>query len=136
MKNSFFLMLLVADFALGQKIQVLPPPKALFLGSQTGVLMKPEFIPGKNVSGNKDLPGWSRSRTDEMTLAMQGRFSHKTTNGSSIFIIPQDHMPCSVPGKLSVEEMSTKIPGNFESGDPMPNPLPKVQIIPPGKNPH
>jgi hypothetical protein len=136
MKNSFFLILLIADFALGQNTQTFPPPKELFLTPQTGVLMKPEFLPGNKVSRYKNLEVRTISRQAEMTLALQGRFSHKTTNGSSIFIIQEDHMPCSVPGKPSFDKMSNKISENFHSADPMPNALPWVQTIPATKNPN
>jgi hypothetical protein len=136
MKNSFFLILLLADFALGQKTQTFLLPKELFLTPQTGDLMRPEFLSGNKVSGYKNLEDLDISRQAEMTLALQGRFSHKTTNGASIFIIQEDHMPCSVPRKPSFDRMSSKIPENFQSGDPMPNALPRVQTIPPTKNPN
>ncbi|HEV3250528.1 MAG TPA: hypothetical protein VGZ71_06230 [Puia sp.] len=130
MKNSLFLILLLAELAIGQKAPLSPLPKEVFRTPQSGRLMQADFLAGKKGPGDKNLQDRVGSRETEMAPALEGRFSHKTSNRSSVFIIQLDHMPCLVPERNSVEMRLNKLPGDFQSGDPMPNALPRVQTIP------
>jgi hypothetical protein len=130
MKYSLFLILFLAELAIGQKAPLSPLPKEVFQTPQSGRLMQAELLAGKRGPGDKYLQDRVGSREAEMAPTLEGRFSHKTSNGSSVFIIQLDHMPCLVPARNSVEMRLNKLPGDFQSGDPMPNALPRVQTIP------
>ena len=63
-------------------------------------------------------------------LEWQGKFSHKTSDGSSVYVLPKDRMPCLVADKTVLEKMSTGSNRITMNSEQMPNAFPKAQVIP------
>jgi len=72
------------------------------------------------------------SQSESLASAWRGQFSHKTSDGSSVYTLPKDRMSCLVADKSKLEKMPI---GSFETtavSDPIPNGFPRVQVIPSG----
>jgi hypothetical protein len=88
-------------------------------------------LPVEDSSNREKLKEMMR-QSAAMSLEWQGQFSHHNSEGSSVYLLPKDKMPCLVADKTKLEKMPS---GNFESGEnvvSIPNGFPKVQVIPNG----
>lgn len=140
MKRIFLLLLLPVGFAHGQMSPMIPgyqPPKLQLLGTdiQGNSLFQPPVIKGqtnlddfKKNLGKEGFELYSRSISGAIEL--EGRFSHRTVDGSSVYSVQPDNMPCLVPNMANIERMPANRIRNAQSMEAMPNAGPRIKLLP------
>ena len=133
MKKIFLILLLPIGFAYGQKSPLIPEfkPNLPALGSDGPKLLG--YLEDTDLNKIKILGEAYKSSIPGIQL-LRGRFSHRTLDGSSVYIMEPDNMPCLVPDMAKIEIMPGRSFRKTQPVEPMPNAGPRIELIPEKKS--
>jgi len=142
MKKIFFILLLPVGLVYGQQSPIFPdfkPGNLPAFGNEIpnrGLYQQwrnpaPLFLEEPTINKLKD---WMEANIQglSMNAVLNGRFSHRTQDGSSVFNIGPDNMPCLVPDMGRLEKMPRIKPYRNYGIEPMPNFSPRIELMPKG----
>jgi len=129
MKKIFLILLLPIGLTYGQQSPLIPEFKLNLptLGSDNPKLqgylrdIDPNSINNFGEAFKSSMPG---------IQVLRGRFSHRTLDGSSVYIMEPDNMVCLVPDRSKVEIMPGRSFRRNQPVEPMPNAGPRIELIP------
>ena len=81
-------------------------------------------------SANKEKMKEMLIQSAAISKEWQGEFSHITSDGSSVYELPKDHMLCLVADKSKLEKISNETVQMLMNPEPIPNAFPQIQVIP------
>jgi hypothetical protein len=92
--------------------------------------IRESFQQGPKNDGGRGIQEMARINVDRLQNDFSGKFSQYTSNGSLVYNMPPDYMPCLVPDPGLLEKMGTGKEHNGYKNEQMPNAIPRQQIIP------
>jgi hypothetical protein len=136
MKKTFFFLLLASNISFGQILPQAPETNAPGWPSLVDALKEKYFQFKENLDGynKKNSPG--DEIAGDLTASFlsnslyQGKFYGQTPNGALLYLLPPDKMPCLAPGKDRSDKMPVGQRDRLQKTEQMPNPIPKVEVLP------
>jgi hypothetical protein len=134
MNKIFLVLLLPARLAYGQQLK---PDNIPAFGSDNQLDTHSIFHIEKGKllledSNTDKVKSWFQSHTNSFSGAtvFNGRFSYWTQDGSAVYKIQPDNIPCLVPQMDRLEKMPVIRSKRRNAIEPMPNVGPRIELMP------